>query len=139
MYLHMYILMYVYVCICLRIYKKICNTLQLTATQHINLQLCNTATRCLHVSLRLNGLCTYNVSIRNTPHHTATHCNTLQHAATCCNMLQHAATCCNMLLAFGCTVWMGCLFKTCAYCIHCNSTATRCNTLQHTATHRNTL
>ena len=50
---------------------------------------------------------------RNTPQHTATHCNTLQHTATPCNTLQLTATHCNTL----------------------QHTATHCNTLQHIATH----
>jgi len=52
--------------------KKICSTLQHTASQCNTLQ--HTATHC------------------NTLQHTATHCNTLQHTATHCDILQHTVT-----------------------------------------------
>jgi len=128
-----------------------CYTLQHTGT-YCNTILCvlrRTVTRrsapwhtATHILILIHVGLGSRSSGRDTPQHTATHCNALQHTAIYCNTLQHTATHCNTLQR---------TYQYIQVCptnrvnvTHCNLllqcvTFTRFRTLQHAAAHCNTL
>ena len=123
----------------------LCNTLQHSATpretpnntplMHSTLltpphTLCNTRNTLQHSATKWWCMS----RCKDTPQHTATHCNTLQHHATHCNTLQRSLDKSNVDASLLQLTFHVVLVSDATHCNTRYHTATHCNTLQHPAT-----